>query len=86
MFPNPLFAGGATGLSVDENATAGTVVGLAPQATDPERGSLRLLPRGYRLHHRSAVRDQRHLEADPGRQTAPYSITRTLTMTGTASR
>ena len=27
-----------------------------------------LLPRGYRLHHRSAVRDQRHLKADPGRQ------------------
>ena len=27
-----------------------------------------LLPRGYRLHHRSAVRDQRHLKADPGRR------------------
>ena len=40
VFPSPLFAGGATGLSVDENATAGTVVGLAPQATDPESGSL----------------------------------------------
>ena len=40
VFPNPLFAGGATGLSVDENATAGTVVGLAPQATDPELGTL----------------------------------------------
>ena len=40
VFPNPLFAGGATGLSVDENATAGTVVGLAPQATDPEIGTL----------------------------------------------
>ena len=68
VFPGPLFAGGATGLSVDENATAGTVVGLAPQATDPELGTLRLLPRGYRLHHRSAVRDQRHLKADPGRR------------------
>ena len=40
VFPSPLFAGGATGLSVDENATAGTVVGVAPQATDPESGSL----------------------------------------------
>ena len=40
VFPSPLFAGGATGLSVDENATAGTVVGLAPQATDPEIGTL----------------------------------------------
>ena len=40
VFPTPLFAGGATGLSVDENATAGTVVGLAPQATDPELGTL----------------------------------------------
>ena len=40
VFPSPLFAGGATGLSVDENATAGTVVGLAPQATDPEPGTL----------------------------------------------
>ena len=35
-FPDPLFTGGATGLSVRENATARTVVGLAPQATDPE--------------------------------------------------
>ena len=40
VFPGPLFAGGATGLSVDENATAGTVVGVAPQATDPELGTL----------------------------------------------
>ena len=40
VFPNPLFAGGATGLSVDENATARTVVGLAPQATDPEASPL----------------------------------------------
>ena len=40
-FPSPLFTGGATGLSVDENATAGTVVGVAPQATDPELGTLR---------------------------------------------
>ena len=39
-FPSPLFTGGATGLSVDENATAGTVVGVAPQATDFEGGSL----------------------------------------------
>ena len=39
-FPSPLFTGGATGLSVDENATAGTVVGLAPQATDFENGTL----------------------------------------------
>ena len=40
VFPSPLFAGGATGLSVDENATAGTVVGVAPQATDAELGTL----------------------------------------------
>ena len=40
VFPSPLFAGGATGLSVDENATARTVVGLAPQATDFEDGTL----------------------------------------------
>ena len=40
VFPTPLFAGGATGLSVDENATARTVVGLAPQATDFEEGTL----------------------------------------------
>ena len=39
-FPSPLFTGGATGLSVDENATAGTVVGVAPQATDEESGTL----------------------------------------------
>ena len=36
-FPDPLlFTGGATGLSVRENATGGTLVGTAPQATDPE--------------------------------------------------
>ena len=40
VFPSPLFAGGATVLSVDENATERTVVGLAPQATDPELGTL----------------------------------------------
>ena len=39
-FPSPLFTGGATGLSVDENAGVRTVVGLAPQATDFEGGSL----------------------------------------------
>ena len=39
-FPSPLFTGGATGLSVDENATARTVVGVAPQATDFEDGTL----------------------------------------------
>ena len=39
-FPSPLFTGGQTGLSVDENATARTVVGLAPQATDFEVGTL----------------------------------------------
>ena len=43
VFPNPLFAGGATGLAVDENATAQTVVGLAPQATDPEASPLALV-------------------------------------------
>ena len=40
-FPVPLFTGGATGLSVRENATAGTLVGTAPQATDPESKPLR---------------------------------------------
>ena len=35
-FEPPLFPGGATGLSVRENATGGTVVGTAPQAMDPE--------------------------------------------------
>ena len=40
-FPDPLFTGSQTGLSVRENATAGTVVGLAPQATDPESRPLR---------------------------------------------
>ena len=39
-FPSPLFAGGVTGLSVRENAGARTVVGVAPQATDPESGTL----------------------------------------------
>ena len=39
-FPGTLFPGGATGLSVRENATARTVVGLAPQATDPENKTL----------------------------------------------
>ena len=39
-FPITLFAGGQTGLSVRENAGAGTVVGLAPEATDPESGTL----------------------------------------------
>ena len=40
-FPSPLFTGGQTGLSVRENAGARTVVGVAPQATDPESGTLR---------------------------------------------
>ena len=40
-FPDPLFTGSQPGLSVRENATAGTVVGLAPQATDPESRPLR---------------------------------------------
>ena len=39
-FPSPLFTGGQTGLSVRENAGARTVVGVAPQATDPESGTL----------------------------------------------
>ena len=39
-FPSTLFADGQTGLSVRENAGAGTVVGLAPEATDPESGTL----------------------------------------------
>ena len=39
-FPSPLFTGGATGLSVDENAGVRTVVGVAPQATDFEVGTL----------------------------------------------
>ena len=40
-FPDPLlFPGGETGLSVRENATGGTVVGTAPQATDPENKPL----------------------------------------------
>ena len=40
MFPSPLFTGGETGLSVRENATARTVVGVAPQATDTDGGTL----------------------------------------------
>ena len=39
-FPSPLFTGGATGLSVDENAGVRTVVGVAPQATDTQGGTL----------------------------------------------
>ena len=39
-FPSPLFTGGQTGLSVRENAGAPTVVGVAPQATDMQGGTL----------------------------------------------
>ena len=39
-FPSPLFTGGQTGLSVDENAGVRTVVGVAPQATDTQGGTL----------------------------------------------
>ena len=39
-FPSPLFTGGATGLSVRENAGVRTVVGVAPQATDMQGGGL----------------------------------------------
>ena len=40
MFPDPLFTGVQTGLSVRENAGAPTVVGVAPQATDMQGGTL----------------------------------------------
>ena len=40
-FPDQLFTGGVTGLSVPENANAPTLVGTAPQATDPESKPLR---------------------------------------------
>ena len=40
-FPDPLFTGDVTGLSVPENATAPTLVGTAPQASDPESKPLR---------------------------------------------
>ena len=66
-FPDPLFTGGVTGLSVDENANAETLVGLAPQATDPESQPLRYSLEVPVVTGRSAVRDQRHLEADTGR-------------------
>ena len=39
-FPSPLFTGGQTGLSVRENAGAPTVVGVAPEATDMQGGTL----------------------------------------------
>ena len=44
--------------------------GRRPGAAGDRPGArhAQLLPRGYRLHHRSAVRDQRHLKADPGRR------------------
>ena len=40
VFPSPLFTGGVTGLSVLENATAETVVGVAPEATDDQGSTL----------------------------------------------
>ena len=40
-FPSPLFTGGVMGLSVREDATRGTLVGTAPQATDAENDPLR---------------------------------------------
>ena len=40
-FPSPLFTGGQTGLSVRENAGVRTVVGVAPEATDMQGGTLR---------------------------------------------
>ena len=40
MFPDPLFTGVQTGLSVRENAGAPTVVGVAPEATDMQGGTL----------------------------------------------
>ena len=85
VFPSPLFAGGATGLSVDENATAGTVVGVAPQATDPELGTLSysLAVDGFTLGPRSRSTPPQGRSRSPA---APHSITRTRTMTGTASR
>ena len=39
-FPDPLFTGGQTGLSVRENAGVPTVVGVAPEATDMQGGTL----------------------------------------------
>ena len=39
-FPSPLFTGGQTGPSVRENAGVRTVVGVAPQATDMQGGTL----------------------------------------------
>ena len=39
-FPSPLFTGGQTGLSVRENAGVRTVVGVAPEATDMQGGTL----------------------------------------------
>ena len=41
MFPDPLFTGVQTGLSVRENAGVRTVVGVAPEATDMQGGTLR---------------------------------------------
>ena len=41
MFPDPLFTGVQTGLSVRENAGVRTVVGVAPEATDMQGGALR---------------------------------------------
>ena len=67
MFPDPLFTGVQTGLSVRENAGVRTVVGVAPEATDMQERRAQVLPRGLGLHQRSAVRDQSHLKADPGR-------------------
>ena len=84
-FPSPLFAGGVTGLSVDENATEGTVVGLAPLATDPDRGSL-----SYSLAV-SGVGTDPPFEINPSSRqvrvtpAAPPSITSTRFFTLTAS-
>ncbi len=40
VFPNPLFQGGVTGLSVNENVSGGALVGTVPQATDEEGDDL----------------------------------------------
>ena len=70
MFPDPLFTGGQTGLSVRENAGARTVVGVAPQATDMQGGTL-----SYSLAVRASPAIRRSRSIPPrGRSGSPGAV------------
>ena len=84
VFPSPLFTGGVTGLSVLENATADTVVGVAPEATDEEQGTLSYslevsgIPTGPPFAINATTREIRVAGALNHEDRASYSVTVTV--------